>query len=231
VAFITGKAVVENQSVVIPGGKGAHKVFFRVAVVAVIDLGIVLAFFEMTDETAALRDRDVFTLHYLRVTTRALELFSPLEILEVDLVIEGDLVEWHLTFQEPFFVTSFPETTVIPDLCPRLGFDVKLCPVASDHNQSFDFFPQFGPDAPSWGVMTHAALDVLVGGCFPTLEERFHIMTGGAKIRLGGEFYRTQSDNNEKPEETKENNKSFFLLFHFWHCLILNIWRIFSSNK
>jgi hypothetical protein len=106
VAFITGKPVIEDQSVVISGGKGSHKVFFRVTVAAVIDLGIVLAFFEMTDETGTFRDRDVFTLYDLRVTTGALEFFSSLEILEVDLVVEGDLVEWHLTFQEPFIMTS-----------------------------------------------------------------------------------------------------------------------------
>jgi hypothetical protein len=218
VAFIARKPVIENQSVVIPGRKRPHQSFFCVAVAAVIDLGIMFAFFEMTDETAALRDRDVFTLHDLRVTARALKPFSPLEILEMDLVVECDLVEWHLTFKEPFFMTSFTETTVIPDLCPWLGFDVELCPIPSDHDQPFDFFPQFGPDAPSWGVMTHAALDILVRGCFPTFEERFHIMTRGTKIRVGSEFYRTQCNNHEKSEETEENNKSFFLFFRFWHC-------------
>jgi hypothetical protein len=165
---------------------------------AVINLGIVFALFEVADETGTLRDCDVLTLHNLRVTARALELFPSLEILEMDLVVEGDLFELHLTLKESFVMASFSETTVVPDLCPRFGFDVEFRPVAPHHDQPFDFFPQFGPDAPSWRIMTHAALYILMRGRFPALEERFHVMTRCTKIRVGREFYRTQRDNNEK---------------------------------
>ncbi len=131
VAFVTREAIVKNQGVVITRRLGAHKGFLCVAVVAVIDLRIMLAFFEMTDETGALGDSDVFSLHDLRVTASALELFPSFEIFEMYFVVESDLVEQHLTFQEPFFVATFPQATVVPDLCPGFGFDIEFCPVAA----------------------------------------------------------------------------------------------------
>jgi hypothetical protein len=169
-----------------------------VTVVTVIDLGIVLTFLEVTYKTGALGNGDVFTLDDLRMAARALEFFPSFEILEVDFVIERDLVKWPLAFQEPFVMAAFPQATVIPNLCPWFGFDIEFCPVAADHDQPLNLFSQFGTDASAWGIMTHAALHILVGGCFPALEERFHIVARCTKIRMGREFYRTQSDNDEK---------------------------------
>jgi hypothetical protein len=51
VAFVTRKAIVKDQDVVITRRLGAHKDFLCVTMVTVIDLGIMLAFFEMTNET------------------------------------------------------------------------------------------------------------------------------------------------------------------------------------
>jgi hypothetical protein len=131
VALVTREAIIEDQGVVIARGFGAHKSVLRVTVVAVIDLRIMLAFFEMTDETGALSDRDVFSLNDLRVTACALELFSSFEILKMDLMVKRDLIEQHPAFQEPFVVTAFSEATVVPYFCPRFGFDVEFCPVAA----------------------------------------------------------------------------------------------------
>jgi hypothetical protein len=182
-----------------------------------------LTFLEVTDKTGALGNSYVFTLDDLRVAARALEFFPSFEILEMDFVIERDLVKWPLAFQEPFLVAAFPQATIILNLCPWFGFDIEFRPIAADHDQPLNLFSQFGTDASAWGIMTHAALHILVGGCFPTLEERFHIVARGTKIRMGCEFYRTQCDNDEKSQETEKNNESFFLFFHFWHFKILNI--------
>jgi len=102
-----------------------------VAVAAVIDLGVMLTFFEMTDETGALGDSDVITLNDLRVTACALKLFPSFEILKMDFMVKRDLVELHLTFQEPFVMAPFFEATVVPNLCPWFGFDIEFCPVAA----------------------------------------------------------------------------------------------------
>ena len=131
VAFVTREAIVKNQGVVITRRLGPHKGFLCVAVVAVIDLGIMFAFFEMTDETGALGDRDVFPLDDLGMAACALKLFPSFEVLKMDLMVKCDLVEQHLTLQEPFFVATFPQATVVPDLCPGFGFDIEFCPVAA----------------------------------------------------------------------------------------------------
>jgi hypothetical protein len=131
VAFVTREAIVKYQDVVIARRLGPHKGFLRVTMITVIDLGIMLTFFEMTDETGTLGDCDVFSLNDLRVTACALKLFSSFEILKMDLMVKRDLVEQHLTFQDPFFVTAFSEATVVPNLCPRFGFDIEFCPVAA----------------------------------------------------------------------------------------------------
>jgi hypothetical protein len=162
VALVTRKSVIEDQGVVVTRGLGAHESFLRMTVVAVFDLGIMLAFFEMTDKTGALRYRDMFPLHDLRVAACALELFPSFEVLKMDFVIECDLIELHSTFQEPFFMAAFPETAIVPDLCPWLGFDIEFCPVTADHDQPFDLFSQLGLDATSWWVMTHAAFEVFM---------------------------------------------------------------------
>jgi hypothetical protein len=93
VAFVTREAIVKDQRVIITRRLWANEGFLRVAVVATIDLRIMLAFFEMTDETGALSDGDVFSLHDLRVTACALKLFSSFEIFEMDLMVKRDLVE------------------------------------------------------------------------------------------------------------------------------------------
>jgi len=67
--------------------------------VAVIDLRVMLTFFEVTDETGTLGDSDVFSLNDLGMTACALELFPSFEIFEVDFVVECDFVELDLSFQ------------------------------------------------------------------------------------------------------------------------------------
>jgi hypothetical protein len=140
VAFVTREAFVKDQAVVIPGRLGAHKGFLCVAVAAGIDLGIMLTFFEMTDETGTLGNSDVFTLNDLGMAACALKLFPSFEILKMDFVVKRDFVEQHLALQKPFFMATFSEATVVPDLCPWFRFDVEFCPVTADHNQPFDFF-------------------------------------------------------------------------------------------
>jgi hypothetical protein len=191
VAFVTGKSIGENQGVIVTRGLGTNEGFLRMTVTAVIDLGILIAFFEMTDKTGTLRDRYMFALNDLRMTARALELFSSFEVFEMDRVVECDIVEHHLAFQESFFMTAFPEAAVVADLGPWFGFDVEFRPVAADHDQPFDLFSQFGAYPPARRVMTNTALDFLMRGCFPAFEKGFHVMAGSAEILMGCEFYRT----------------------------------------
>jgi hypothetical protein len=182
VTFIARKSVIEDQCVVVARRLRADEDFLCVTVVTVIDLRIVVAFFEMTDKTRALCDSDVFPLHDLRVTACALEFFPSFQVLKVNFVVECDFSEGHLSFKESFIVTTFPETTFIADFCPGLGFDVELCPVTTDHNQAFDLFSQLGLDPASRGIMTNTALEIFMRGGFPTFKIGFHEMARGTKI-------------------------------------------------
>jgi hypothetical protein len=93
----------------------------------------------------------------------ALELFSSFEVFEMDRVIESNLVEHHLSFQEPFVMAAFLQAAVVPNLGPGLGFDVEFCPVAADHDKPFHLFAQLGFDAATRRIMAHVALDILMG--------------------------------------------------------------------
>jgi hypothetical protein len=191
VALIAGKSIVEYQCVIITRGKWAYEDFFRMTVAAVIDLGIMLAFFEMTYEARAFRDGDVFTLDDLGMAACALELFPSFEVLKMDFVVERDIIELHFSFQESFVMASFFETTIVPNFRPGFGFDVKFRPIAADHDQAFDLFTQLGTDPSSGRIMTHVALDIFMGGGLPAFKIGCHEVTGGTKIRMGCEFYRT----------------------------------------
>jgi hypothetical protein len=162
-----------------------------VTVVAFIDLGIVLAFFEMTNKTGTLRDRDVFSLNDLGVAACALKFFSSFEVFEVDFVIEGDLVELYLSFQEPFVVTALSQAAFILYFGPGLGFDIKFCPITPDHYETFDLFSQLGLDSSTRRIVTYTAFEFTVRRSFPAFEIGFHEVAGSAKIRMGSEFYGT----------------------------------------
>jgi hypothetical protein len=194
--FITGEAVIEYKSVVESYGFIIHKSFFGVAMGAIIYLRIMLAFLEMTDEAGALCDRDVFSLDDLGVTARALKTFPPFEIFEMDFVIEGYVLERNLTFKESLIMTPFCQTVFIADFCPRFGFDIKFCPVATHHDKSLDLFSQNRSHSSRWGIMACTAFELTVGGCFPTCEERLHVMARGAKARMRCEFHRTNKEND-----------------------------------
>jgi hypothetical protein len=113
----------------------------------IIYLGIVLTFLEMTDKTGAFGDRDVLSLDDLGVTARALKAFPPLQIFEMDCVVEDYFFEFYLAFQKPFVVTAFCQAALIAYLCPWFGFDIKLSPVATQHDKTLDLFFQHGPDS------------------------------------------------------------------------------------
>ena len=170
--------------------------------IAVIDPGVMIAFFEMADKTGAFRDRDVFSLHDLGMTARALELFSSFEVFEMDLVVERDFVEHHLAFEESFFVAAFPEAAFIADFSPGFGFDIEFRPITADHDQPLDLFSQFGSYPSAGRIMTNAAFDVFMGGRFPAFEKWFHVMARSAEIGVGREFYGPKSDDNEKSDKT-----------------------------
>ena len=76
VAFVARKTFVEHHRVVIPWRLFSGQGIFGMTMIAVIDLGIVFAFFEMADEAGALSDGDVFSLDDLGMTACALKLFS-----------------------------------------------------------------------------------------------------------------------------------------------------------
>jgi len=131
------------------------------AVSAVVDLGITFTFLEMADKTASLGDRDVLALDDLGMAARAAELFAPLEVGEVDLVVEGHGLEFHRPFEEPSVVTAFLEAAFVLDLGPGLGFEVKLGPVAADHDQAFHFSLKSRPQPRR--IMADLAFDLAVG--------------------------------------------------------------------
>jgi hypothetical protein len=78
-------------------------------------------------------------------------------------------------------MTTFPETTLITNFCPWGGFDIQFSPIPSNHNQTFDLFPQKGSDASSRRIMTDIAFDFTMGRLFPAFKIRFHVMTGSTK--------------------------------------------------
>jgi len=161
-AFIATEPIIEDHGVVESGRWWPNENFLRMTVVAVIDPGIMFAFFKMTDETGTLSDGDVLSLNDLGMTACALELFTSFEVFEVDFVVERHFVELDDSFQEPFFVAAFPQATVISYFCPGFGFDIQFCPVAADHDQPFDFDSQLGSDTASRWIMTNAAFDIFM---------------------------------------------------------------------
>jgi hypothetical protein len=148
----------------------------------------------------------------------------------VDFVIEGDLVELHLSFKESFIMAPFPQAALVPDFCPGFGFDVEFSPVAADHDKPFDLDSQLGPDTASRGIMTNAAFDIFMGRCFPAFEVGFHEVAGSAKIRMRREFYRSQSDDNKESDKAQKIDESFFLFTHFLHSFFLNFSKKIRMN-
>lgn len=150
------------------------------AVATLSDLGIMLALFEVANKTAAFCDRDVFTLDDLGMAARAPELFSSLEVLQVNLVVEHDFLELVQSLEESFVVTPCTKARFIGYFSPRLGFQVELRPITADLEEPFDFSPQLGPQPRR--IVADVAFDIFVGGSLPTLIKRFHIVAGGTKL-------------------------------------------------
>jgi hypothetical protein len=181
VALVTVKPVAEDRSVIVPGGLFGNKLVFFMAVAAVADLRVMFAFFKMADEATAFGDRDVLTLDDLRMAARAAEFLSPFEVAEVDLVIESDLFETHLAFENPLIVAAFLKAVFVLDFRPGLGFEVELGPVAADHDQALHLGPKSRPQPRR--IMADFALNLLVGRGLPALEKRLHIMTDRTELR------------------------------------------------
>jgi hypothetical protein len=91
-----------------------------VAVRTLADFGIVLAFFEMTDETGAVRDRNVLSLDDLGMAACAAEPFASLQVSEMNGVVKHDFVETDLPLQKSFIMTPFAKTTFIRNFSPGL---------------------------------------------------------------------------------------------------------------
>src|SRR4030042_4869220 len=112
----------------------------------------------------------------LGMAARAAQLFAPLEIVEGDLVVQGDLPELDLALEESPIVAARTDTALVLDLRPGLGFHVEARPVAPDHDQTLDLRPDERFHAGR--VMTDLALNVLVRRCLPALEEGRHVVAG-----------------------------------------------------
>ena len=147
---------------------------------AFADLGVVLAFFEVTDEAGAIGYGDVIALDYLGMAGCAPELFSSFQIGKVNLMVKNDFFKLYLPFQQPFVMTSLAEAALVRYFRPRLGFQVELCPVSPDHHQAFDFSPDLRPKSRS--KVAGAAFDFTVRGFLPALVKRLHVMTGRAEF-------------------------------------------------
>jgi len=199
VALIAGVTVVENERVVVSRRLLGDKFFPVVAVSAVVDLGVMFAFFEMTDKAAAFGHRDVFSLDNLRVAARALEIFSSFEVFEVNGVVEGDSFEHNLSFEKPFVVATGLETAVVADFSPGFGLEVQLGPIAAQHDQSFNFDAKFRCDPTAWRIVALAAFELPMRTFLPALEIGFHVVAGRAESTMRCEL---DSDDQEDDKNT-----------------------------
>lgn len=121
------------------------------------------------------------------VTRRAPELLAAAHLGHVWSMIELDLVECLLSWQQPSFVTV--QASRLIDVGPRLGA-IGSGEITRDHRESFVLLAQLGRN-PRWYVAFDAS-DLAVGGGLPGLEVRLHHVTAPAKLRPGGHFYRAQ---------------------------------------
>jgi hypothetical protein len=65
--------------------------------------------------------------------------------------------------------------------------------------------------------MTGVTFDMTMGRGLPASVKRFHVMAGGAKMRMGSVFDRTNRENENKSYNGQNNNSFFLLLIHsFW---------------
>ena len=104
----------------------------------------------------------------------------------MDFMVKYNFVELNPPFQESLVMAASHKTVFITNFCPWFGFDIEFSPVAAHHDQTFDFFPQFGPDPSAGWVVTDTAFKLAVGRGFPALEEGLHIVTGSTESGMGG---------------------------------------------
>jgi hypothetical protein len=185
-AFVAAEIFFENDRVVEARCFSRYQILLRVTMGAAADLRIMFALLKMANKTRRLRDSDVLSLDDLRVAARAAEFLSPFEVLKMDLVVEDDLLELHLALEKPLFVASRTQAAFIGDLCPGLGFKVKLGPVAAYLKKSFHLGSE--KRSHSRGIMAHAAFHMAVGGRLPALVVRFHVVACAAESGLGRVF-------------------------------------------
>ena len=83
------------------------------------------------------------------------------------------LIEHHFTLEQPSFVTTFSQTGGIGYLRMRSSTIIPHAVL-----EKLDHAVGFGMDksTPPRGDMAIDALDMAVGGCFPTLHVRLHEM-------------------------------------------------------
>jgi len=159
VAFVARESFVEDGRMIV-ANLVLNEVVLFVAVGAGADLGKIFSFFEMAEEAAALRHRDMLALDDLRMAARAAELFAAPKIGEMGLMVEGDGLELHLAFEEPLVVATLLETALVLDLSPGLGFEIELGPVTADHDQTFHLGFNSVPNPRR--IVTDLALDLAV---------------------------------------------------------------------
>jgi hypothetical protein len=97
----------------------------------------------------------------------------------MNFMVKDDFPVFDLAFEEALVMTSVPEAAFIGNLCPGLGLQIELGPVAADLHQALDLGPEFRPDPRR--IVAGAAGDLGVRGALPASVKGFHIVAGGAE--------------------------------------------------
>ena len=137
---------------------------------------------EMAQEAGLLRDRQVVSLHDLRMTTRATQLLSASKLREVLPVVEPDAREYQLALEFARRMASRAKTGCVLDLGPRAG-SIGSGDVLHDLVRRLHLTHRLGLDAR--GVMTLDALDIVVTRGGPGVVVGLHVVAVGAEARLG----------------------------------------------
>jgi hypothetical protein len=137
---------------------------------------------EVTQEAGALRDRDVISLHDLRVAARASELLAAPQVREVLPVVEPHSEERELTLQLPGGMTAGSQARGVLDLGPR-SRSVRARDVLYDLVRGLHLSHRLGPD--SGGVVTPDARHAVMRGGGPGIVVRLHVVAVGAEAGLG----------------------------------------------
>jgi hypothetical protein len=136
---------------------------------------------EMAQETGALRDRDVISLHDLRVAARAPQLFAAPKSREVMPMIEPHAEKRQLALQLASRVASGTQARRVLDLSPRLS-PVRARDVLHDLVRRLHFAHRLRFDPR--GVVALDAGHVMVRGGRPGIVVRLHVVAIGAEAGL-----------------------------------------------